>query len=226
MRDKERPFWDALSHEKPLSYCPPSLLNKRPVMLVLIHSGQSWNSFRSSHFSIFLLEPIELVYKHKAVCHRKGKELKKKEQKNPNPVICFGLFFFPPFSSNKCLFCAAEIGTTPHPFQKRYCFMNSWKTVILYSNLQIWSSDKQRSLKEHQLAQAVVLVVIEVSQTLGDFNTICSTNSLILSSCKKKKFQFKNKSFVMGSRKCMVWEDWEAIYYTGILFTSRVILPW
>lgn len=65
--------------------------------------------------------------------------------------------------------------------------MNSWKTVILYSNLQIWSSDKQRSLKEHQLAQAVVLVVTEVTQTLGDFNTICSTNSLILSSCKEKK---------------------------------------
>lgn len=64
--------------------------------------------------------------------------------------------------------------------------MNSWKTVILYSNLQIWSSDKQRSLKEHQLAQAVALVVTEESQTLGDFNTICSTNSLILSSYKKK----------------------------------------
>jgi len=40
-RDRERRFLDILSHEKAFSYCPPSLLNKQPVMLVLSHSGQS-----------------------------------------------------------------------------------------------------------------------------------------------------------------------------------------
>lgn len=107
------------------------------------------------------------------------------KKKKKIPVKYLGLVLFFPFSSNKCLFCAAEIGTTLHPFQMWDCFMNSWKMVILHSNLQIWSSDKQCSLKEHQLAQAVVLVVTEVSQSLGDFNTICSTNSLILPSWKK-----------------------------------------
>lgn len=62
--------------------------------------------------------------------------------------------------------------------------------VILYNNVQIWSSDKQHSLKEHQLAQAVVLVITEVSHTLEYFNSIYSTNSLFLSSWKKK-IQFK-----------------------------------
>lgn len=91
----ERDFWgDVLSHEKALSYCPPSLLNKQPVMLVLIHSGQSWNSFWSSYFSIFLLESIELVvvYKYKAVCHRKGKQLKKKRRKKTPLSYALGCF--------------------------------------------------------------------------------------------------------------------------------------
>lgn len=82
-RHKERPFGDVLSHEKALSYCPPSLLSKRPVMLLLIRSGQSWNSFWSSYFRIFLLESIELaVYKHKTVIERENNNNEKKTKQN------------------------------------------------------------------------------------------------------------------------------------------------
>lgn len=141
-RDKQRPFWDVLSHKKALSYCPPSLLNKPPVIRLLIHSGQGWDSFWSSYFSIFLLEFIELVvYKHNTVCHRQENNLKNKER-GKKSVIHFRLFFFP-FSSNKCLFfCGRDWYNTSSISKERllYKLMENCYFIQQLADMILWQA--------------------------------------------------------------------------------------